>query len=94
MLLKINLHLLHNANELDAAEQEEFANWLLKVEEGHIPTYAIFAPKKEHVNAINATIITQFSDEAVEYLSADIIKNQTESNHQYSIEFLNSLIIG
>ncbi|CAG8741222.1 15102_t:CDS:1, partial [Cetraspora pellucida] len=55
---------------------------------------AILAPKNKHVNAINAAIMTQFPGEAVEYLSADTIKNQTESNHQYLIEFLNSLIIG
>ncbi|CAG8795524.1 8534_t:CDS:2, partial [Cetraspora pellucida] len=122
---------------LYVAKQEEFANWLLRVEEVHIPTVAriegniiqlpkdiilpsqdinalihfiypnlsassdsqylvkctILAPKNEHVNAINAAIMTQFLGKAVEYLSADTIENQTESNHQYPIEFLNSLII-
>src|SRR3984957_19102121 len=36
----------------------------------------------------------QFSGEATEYLSADIIEEQTNPEHQYLIEFLNSLTIG
>ncbi|CAB4416161.1 unnamed protein product [Rhizophagus irregularis] len=41
-----------------------------------------------------ATIMDQFPGEAVEYLSADKIEEQSESEHQYPIEFLNSLTIG
>lgn len=55
---------------------------------------AILAPKNDHVNTINATIMDQFPGEAVEYLSADEIEEQSESEHQYPIEFLNSLTIG
>ena len=36
--LKTNMHLLHAADDPDATEQENFAKWLLKVGEGHIPT--------------------------------------------------------
>src|SRR2546423_6666317 len=36
----------------------------------------------------------QFPGEAVEYYSADMIEEQTDSEHQYPIEFLNSLTIG
>ncbi|CAG8652206.1 7767_t:CDS:2 [Rhizophagus irregularis] len=36
----------------------------------------------------------QFPGEAVEYLSADTIKEQSNSEYQYSIEFLNSITIG
>ena len=55
---------------------------------------AILASKNDHVNSINATIIDQFPGEAIEYLSADKIEEQSESEHQYPIEFLNSLTIG
>jgi ATP-dependent DNA helicase PIF1 len=54
---------------------------------------AILAPKNDHVNTMNATIMDQFPGEAVEYFSADKIE-QSESEHQYPIEFLNSLAIG
>ena len=36
MTLKTNMHLHHAANEPDANEQKEFAEWLLKVGENHI----------------------------------------------------------
>ncbi|CAB5291508.1 unnamed protein product [Rhizophagus irregularis] len=36
--LKINMCLFRTENQPDAAEQKEFAEWLLKVEEGRIPT--------------------------------------------------------
>src|SRR5438874_10516210 len=36
--LKINMRLQHAENQPDAAEQKEFADWLLEVGEGHIPT--------------------------------------------------------
>src|SRR5204863_359473 len=32
------MHLQRAENQPDAAEQKEFADWLLEVEEGHIPT--------------------------------------------------------
>ncbi|UZO25769.1 uncharacterized protein OCT59_018028 [Rhizophagus irregularis] len=38
--------------------------------------------------------MNQFPGEAVEYYSADIIEKQTNPEHQYPIEFLNSLTIG
>jgi hypothetical protein len=34
----------------------------------------ILAPTNEHVNIINSTVITLFSGEAVEYLSADTVR--------------------
>ena len=37
MKLKTNMRLLRAADDLDAAEQEEFAKWLLKVGEGCVP---------------------------------------------------------
>ena len=54
---------------------------------------AIFASKNDHVNNINTTIINKFPEEAIEYLSADNIKEQFELEHQYLIEFLNFLTI-
>src|SRR5205085_9411629 len=36
--LKINMRLQRAENQPDAAEQKEFANWLLEVGENHIPT--------------------------------------------------------
>src|ERR1044072_7510287 len=37
MKLKTNMRLLRAADDPDAAEQEEFAKWLLKVGEGRVP---------------------------------------------------------
>ena len=37
MKLKTNMHFLHAADDSDAAEQEKFIKWLLKVGEGHVP---------------------------------------------------------
>ncbi|CAB5217445.1 unnamed protein product [Rhizophagus irregularis] len=126
---KINLMLLN---------KKEFAEWLLKVGEGRIPTIrglenniirlpndiilpsqnindlinfiysnftthfnpqylverAILTPKNVDVNNVNTIIMDQFPGEAVEYYSADIIEEQTNPEHQYPIEFLNSLTIG
>ncbi|CAB4488149.1 unnamed protein product [Rhizophagus irregularis] len=136
--LKINMRLFRTENQPDAAEQKEFAEWLLKVGEGRIPTIrglenniirlpndiilpsqnindlinfiysnftthfnpqylverAILTPKNVDVNNVNTIIMDQFSGEAVEYYSADIIEEQTNPEHQYPIEFLNSLTIG
>src|SRR5436190_13694152 len=36
--LKINMRLQRAENQPDATEQKEFADWLLEVEEGRIPT--------------------------------------------------------
>src|SRR6266540_3357378 len=55
---------------------------------------AILAPKNDHISTINAIIMDQFPKEAIEYLSADKIEEQSESENQYLIEFLNSLTIG
>ena len=38
MKLKTNMRLLRAADDPDATEQEKFAKWLLKVEEGRVPT--------------------------------------------------------
>lgn len=138
MKLKINMRLLQSANEPDAEAQKEFAEWLLKIGEGHIPPIngletdmiqipkdfvlpsqdvnslidfiypnlfvhsnprylverAILTPKNDYVDVINSTIMSQFPGEAVEYLSADTTEKHTESEHQYPIEFLNSLSAG
>ncbi|CAG8628184.1 11038_t:CDS:2, partial [Dentiscutata heterogama] len=138
MRLKTNMRLLQSANEPDAKAQEEFAKWLLKIGEGHIPSinrlekdiiqilrnfvlpsqdinslihfvypnlflhsnswylveYAILTSKNDYVDVINFTIMSQFSGEAVEYLSANTTEKHTESEHQYLIEFLNSLSAG
>jgi len=37
--------------------------------------------------------MNQFPEEAVEYLSANMIEEQTNSEHQYLTEFFNSLTI-
>ena len=136
--LKINMRLQHAENQPDAAEQKKFADWLLEVGKGYIPTirglenniirlpndiilpsqnindlinfvysnftthfnpqylveHTILAPKNVNVNNVNTIIIDQFPGEAVEYYSADIIEEQTNPEHQYPIEFLNSLTIG
>jgi ATP-dependent DNA helicase PIF1 len=55
---------------------------------------AILTPKNVDVNNVNTLIMEQFPGEAVEYYSADIIEEQTNSEHQYPMEFLNSLTIG
>ncbi|CAB4486657.1 unnamed protein product [Rhizophagus irregularis] len=55
---------------------------------------AILAPKNVDVYLVNTIIMDQFPGEAVEYLSADTIKEQSNSEYQYSIEFLNSITIG
>jgi ATP-dependent exoDNAse (exonuclease V) alpha subunit len=138
MTLKTNMRLLRTVNEPDAIEQEEFANWLLKVGEGQIPTIdglanniiqlpndivlqsqnindliqliypnlsinsnpkylverAILTPKNVDVYSVNTIIMDQFPGEAVEYLSADAIEEQSNSEYQYPIEFLNSITIG
>ncbi|CAB5185425.1 unnamed protein product [Rhizophagus irregularis] len=123
---------------LKRSKQDRFAEWLLKVGEGRIPTMrglenniirlpndiilpsqnindlinfiysnftthfnpqylvecAILTPKNVDVNNVNTIIMDQFPGEAVEYYSADIINEQTNPEHQYPIEFLNSLTIG
>ena len=38
IILKINIRLFRTENQPDVIEQREFAEWLLKVGEGHIPT--------------------------------------------------------
>ena len=55
---------------------------------------AILTPKNVDVNIVNTIIMDQFPGEATEYFSADIIEEQTNPEHQYPIEFLNSLTIG
>ena len=55
---------------------------------------AILTSKNVDVNNLNTIIMDQFPEEAVEYYSADMIEEQTNSEHQYPIEFLNSLTIG
>ncbi|CAB5127102.1 unnamed protein product [Rhizophagus irregularis] len=55
---------------------------------------AILTPKNIDVNNVNTIIMDQFPGEAVEYYSANIIEEQTNPEHQYPIEFLNSLTIG
>ncbi len=55
---------------------------------------AILTPKNVDVYAINTIIMNQFPGEAIEYFSADTIEEQTNSEHQYPMEFLNSLTIG
>src|SRR5439155_10456135 len=136
--LKINMHLFRTENQPDAIEQKEFAEWLLKVEEGRISTIrglenniirlpndiilpsqninnlinfvysnftthsnsqylverAILTSKNVDVNNLNTIIMDQFPGKTVEYYSADMIEEQTNSEHQYPIEFLNSLTIG
>src|SRR5438270_10509732 len=126
-------------NQPDAAEQKEFADWLLEVGEGRIPTIrglenniirlpndiilpsqnindlinfvysnlttnyfnpqylvkrAILTSKNIDVHTVNTIIMDQFPGDAVEYLSADVIEEQANPEHQYPIEFLNSLTIG
>ena len=112
------MRLQHTEDQPDAAEQKEFAEWLLKIGEGHISTIrglenniirlpndiilllqninelinfvysnlltyinpkylverAILTPKNVDVHAVNTIIMDQFSGEAVEYLSADMIE--------------------
>ena len=136
--LKINMRLFRTENQPDIIEQREFAEWLLKVGEGQIPTirglenniirlpndlilpsqnindlinfvysnfitnsnpqylveYTILIPKNIDINNVNTIIMDQFPEEVVEYYSADIIEEQTNPEHQYPIEFLNSLTIG
>ena len=123
--LKINMRLFRTENQPDAIEQKEFAEWLLKVGEGCIPTItglenniirlpndlilpsqnvndiinfvysdlltysnpqylverAILTPKNVDVNNVNTTIMDQFPGEAVEYYTADMIEEQTNSEH-------------
>jgi ATP-dependent DNA helicase PIF1 len=55
---------------------------------------AILTPKNVDVYTINNIIMEQFPGEVMEYFSADTIENQNDSEHQYPIEFLNSLTIG
>jgi len=137
--LKINMRLQRAENQPDAAEQKEFADWLLEVGEGRIPTIrglenniirlpndiilpsqnindlinfvysnlttnyfnpqylvkrAILTSKNIDVHTVNTIIMDQFPGDAVEYLSADVIEEQANPEHQYPIEFLNSLTIG
>jgi ATP-dependent DNA helicase PIF1 len=136
--LKINMRLQRAENQPDAAEQKEFADWLLEVGEGRIPTIrglenniirlpndiilpsqnindlinfvysnlttnfnpqylvkrAILTPKNIDVHTVNTIIMDQFPGDAVEYLSADVIEEQANPEHQYPTEFLNSLTIG
>ncbi|CAB5372190.1 unnamed protein product [Rhizophagus irregularis] len=73
MTLKTNMHFLCTVNESDAIEQKEFANWLLKIGKGQIPTIDGLA--------------NQFSGKTIEYFSADAIKEQSNSEYQYPIEF-------
>ena len=55
----------------------------------------VFYGKRQHpAFRYRCTKMDQFPGEAVEYLSADKIEEQSESEHQYPIEFLNSLTIG
>ncbi|CAG8679345.1 5255_t:CDS:2 [Cetraspora pellucida] len=56
--------------------------------------HSIFASKNNDISIINSTVMTQFPKEAIEYLSADSIVEQRETNYQYPIEFLNSLNFG
>ena len=130
--LKINMRLQRAENQPDAAEQKEFAEWLLKVGEGRIPTIrglenniirlpndiilpsqnindlinfvysnlatnfnpqylvkrAILTPKNVEIHNINTIIMDQFSEETVEYYSADMIEEQANPEHQYPVEFL------
>src|SRR5205085_1702144 len=55
---------------------------------------AILTPKNIDVHTVNIIIMDQFPGNAVEYLSADVIEEQANPEHQYPIEFLNFLTIG
>ncbi|CAG8631298.1 441_t:CDS:1 [Cetraspora pellucida] len=83
MSLKINMHLLYNANKPDAAEQEEFANWLLKVEEEHIPTVD---EMKCNIIQLSKDIILSFQD--INTLIYFIYPNlSASSDSQYLVKY-------
>ena len=71
-----------------------YSNFTTHFNPQYLVERAILAPKNVDVNNVNTIIMDQFPGEAVEYYSADIIEEQANSEHQYPIEFLNSLTIG
>ena len=55
---------------------------------------AILISKNADVYTVNTIIMNQFPGGLIEYFSADTIEEQSDSTHQYPLEFLNSLNIG
>ncbi|CAG8810426.1 13843_t:CDS:1, partial [Racocetra persica] len=71
-----------------------YLNLFLQMNHQYLVECSILTFKNNNVNTINSIVIRQFSEESVEYLSANIIVEQTKTDYQYQIEFLNSLNIG
>ena len=71
-----------------------YSNLITHVNSQYLVERVVLTSKNVDVHAVNTIIMDQFLGEAVEYLSADIIEEQANPEHQYPIEFLNSLTIG
>ena len=80
--LKINMRLFRTENQPDAVEQKEFAEWLLKVGEGHIPT--IRGLENNIIRLPNDLILpSQNINDLINFVYSNFT---TYSNPQYLVE--------
>src|SRR3954463_16060467 len=80
--LKINMRLYRSENQPDAIEQKEFAEWLLEVEEGRIPT--IRELENNIIRLPNDIILpSQDIDNLINFVYSNFT---THSNSQYLVE--------